>query len=66
VGAFTISHDEIQTHSANMHPLPVNDSVIDDIANFRAGYMLRYRAICLSVCVLLLHNKWIKALKAFA
>lgn len=37
VDAFPIPRGEIQTHSANMHLIPANDSVADDIASVRAG-----------------------------
>ncbi len=37
VDSFPIPRGEIQTHSANMHLIPANDSVADDIASVRAG-----------------------------
>jgi len=37
VDSFPIPRGEIQTHSANMHLIPANDSVADDISSVRAG-----------------------------
>ena len=40
VESFHISRNEIETHSANMHLIPANDSVASDIDSVRAGEII--------------------------